>query len=276
MNAKPLATAIAALLLLAVRPCHAAYISEVFFDDGSGAEGMPTAVEVRGLDSGATDYMDLIVIDAGVGRYGTVQRVVSLPTTNPLALVSEHAWPTTLWGRSLSPDATSNMILGDISDDTDFGFRFVRSLLLYDRQTRVVKGGANLFSDEQQQRLDGAVLLDAITFTFDGLDAAAEAPNPRYDVGEGYAIVRPMEYDSDLGTPVAGLVNKQGNLEGLSPDLAVTPGWGNPAWEPASPLLSPAPAPEPSTAWLVLPVLLVFLACRPPHRRHCSSWPSRL
>lgn len=245
---------ICSLLGGAAPPAHAAYISEVFFDDGRGEAGMPNSVELANLNALPTDAVDLIIIDARLDNLGIVWQIISIPTNDAVLLVSERDWPSDLWG----PDTRlgdNRLTLDQLGAGESFNFTFARTLMLYDRTTRVAEDPVqNLFSDEQQQRLDGAELLDAVTFVPQGGLADPDAPGATFEIQAGDALVRPLLDGATLGPSIiAGHATETGVLAGTEPPLPLTPGMENPVWHSV---------PEPTTAAMMLAALAAMLTRR--------------
>ena len=240
------------VVLAGALSAEAAYISEVFLDDGRGDAGVPNAVELTGIDRLSADAVDLVVIDAGAYRLGSIRQIITIPALSPLTLVSERDWPSVLWGSDLAMGG-DHVTLKQLGAGECFSFATASSLILFDRPTLLQKGpGQNIFSSESQAALDGAELIDAVTLT-EAMDAThAEAPGDVYQIGPGHALVRPLAGDGSLSSAfVAGEIADMGALAGTEPPLPLTPGKLNPLWNPV---------PEPTSAVMMLGALAVLLA----------------
>lgn len=252
--------AMAGVLGLVALQAEAAYISELFIDDG-GAREVPHAVEFDALGRLEADHAELLVVDAGPSALGHLQRVIGVPTDRPLRMLSERPWPEQVWDMQVNTHA-AHTTLAELGETDGFHFNAARTLLLYDRPTGLTQTLAeSVFSPSVQDRLAEAELLEALTLVFPGGVADAEAPGPHFTLEPGDALVRPLD---EAGEPrpelVIGTTTDTGTLAGTDPRLSLSPAARNPEWRPV---------PEPGTAALALGLAITALMMR--HRGgHCS------
>lgn len=264
-----MAVAVACMVVIALPSLgRAAVISELFLADDAADgtdNGMPNAIELTGLDALSATTVDLIVIDAGPRHYGEVQRVISLPATSKALMISEQAWPSVLWG-SADYLGDSRTTLADLKEGESLAFDGARTVLLYDRVTKVSEtDGVSLFSDVQQAALDGASRLDQLTFVLGDAAVSDRAMSPVLKLAAGNAAARRL-VDDVFGAMVGGAVTEAGTLVGSDPEIELTPGLMNIGVEGTS-------TPEPATApLLLLGLALTGLLGRSTHRwRHVKG-----
>ncbi len=213
---------------------------------------VPNAVEVAALDQISESAADLVVLDASADRTGRVLQVITVPTSQPLLLISDQAWPQLTW-LSPPPSAVTTLEQLGLSAGAGWNFNFSRTLLLFDRHTRLVAGGGTLSA--QQALLDGAQVLDVLTFQR-GPGAVSFAGEPILNSADGYAISRPYDQYSQPWTTMIGQADAAGHLGQLQPDYLLTPGWTNQIW--------PGHSPEPASGVLLLAAAALFWAGRGP------------
>lgn len=196
-----------------------AYISELFLADLNGSPA-PDAVELSGLHTLTAATADLVVLDASSFLGPIVLQVVTVPTDQAVLLISDEPWPDALWTVSQVSNGTTLTQLG--AADSDWDFPSSRTLVLFDRATKLTPGSGPLA--HQANRLDGAQILDTITFQR-GPIAASLAGEPVYSTDAGYVLSRPLTA-VDL---LVGTVNEKGVLQGIDGVYEVTPGLINQA-----------------------------------------------
>ncbi|MCC6680885.1 MAG: hypothetical protein IT445_08275 [Phycisphaeraceae bacterium] len=228
-----------------------AHFSELFLAGVSGSP-TPNAVELASLDQLSESAVDLVVLDAAADHPGRVLQVVTVPTSQPLLLISDQDWPPLSWFSPLSSAAVKLEQL-DSAADTNWNFAFSRTLILLDRRTRLVAGGGTL--SLQQDLLDGAQVLDLLTFKR-VRSTVSFAGEPILDSADGYAISRPYDASGHPGSALIGQAEVWGHLTGLQPAYLLTPGLPNPIW--------PGHTPEPAGGAILLAAGALFWVRRGP------------
>lgn len=254
---RPLLTAILLGVLISPPPARAAWLSEVFLG-GAGDPGMPSAIEISGLDE--PGKVELVIMDAGnAEQLGTVQQIIRFEATGPLHLLSDGEWPSTRWTDVLAtlPEAALldlNQVTAGVHDQFDLAG--ARRIHLYAGHTHIKPGTMPLDPAYETYLRGDAELLDVLTLAEAGQAATAHDDEIVTDTRDGWVLLRPEGFEAmpDAEQWLIGSPDAHGYLTSADLQAKVTPGQANP-------YASNIDLPEPSSLLMAIAGLGV-LACR--------------